>query len=109
MNWLSVNRISTFRSAPDRNANDTLVDRKLRETSARLERYFSELSSIASLEPRNFQRKLFQSLIQTDTKFKLSGNIYDLDLGAEKKIIIRYFRTFQYSSERIFEGCKSVF
>lgn len=94
MNWLSINRVSTVRGGPDRNSNETLVDRKIREISERLERYFSELSSNANQQTRDFQRKLFRSLISDDTSFSPTTNLGGMDLVAEKSSIIDIFDRF---------------
>ena len=99
MNWLSINRVALVRTNPERNINDTLVDRKLREISDRLERYFSELSSNASLETRNFQRKLFQSLIETKTTFTLKDGLSGLDLNNEKLLLIDIFERFNIPAD----------
>lgn len=70
-NWLSINRISPARPIHERGGAETLVDRKTREVSDRLERYFSELSSSANANTRNFQRRFFRSLIQLDGSFSI--------------------------------------
>jgi predicted ATP-dependent endonuclease of OLD family len=94
MNWLSINRVSSVRGGPDRNTNETHVDRKIREISDRLERYFSELSSNANQRTRDFQRKLFRSLISDDTSFSLTTTLDGMNLPAEKSSIIDIFDRF---------------
>lgn len=94
MNWLSINRVSTVRSGPDRGPNETHVDKKVREISERLERYFSEMSSIANLQTRDFQRKLFRSLIADDASFSLDNNLGGMDLQLEKSALIDIFERF---------------
>ncbi|MDU9003530.1 AAA family ATPase [Sedimentitalea todarodis] len=95
MNWLSINRVSTVRTGPDRKSNETHVDRKIGETSDRLERYFSELSSNASQQTRDFQRKLFRSLISSDNSFSLDSNLSGIDLVEEKSSLIDIFDRFK--------------
>lgn len=94
MNWLSINRVSSVRSGPERSSNETHVDRKLREISDRLERYFSELSSNANQQTRDFQRKLFRSLIAEDSSFSLDSNLGGMDLKSEKSALIEIFERF---------------
>jgi len=98
-NWLSINRISPGRYSSDRPINEAMVDRKAREVSERLERYFSELSSKANLITRNFQRKFFRSLIQIDSDFKLGKSLYDLNLDEESKSLATIFEKFSVPQE----------
>lgn len=93
-NWLSINRISPARPNSDRLMAETLVDRKTREISDRLERYFSELSSASNLSTRNFQRKFFRSLIQFESVFSLSDSLSDMDLEGERKSLTSIFEKF---------------
>lgn len=94
MNWLSINRVSSVRSGPERSSNETHVDRKLREISDRLERYFSELSSNANQRTRDFQRKLFRSLIADASSFSLDKNLGGMNLKLEKSALIDIFERF---------------
>ncbi len=94
MNWLSINRASSMRRGPDRNTNETHVDRKIEEISDRLERYFSELSSNANQKTRDFQRKLFISLISDASSFSLDTNLEGMVLQSEKRALIDIFNRF---------------
>lgn len=94
MSWLSINRVSSVRNGPDRGPNETHVDRKVREISERLARYFSEMSSNASQQTRDFQRKLFRSLIAEDASFSLDNNLGGMNLQSEKSALIDIFDRF---------------
>lgn len=109
MNWLSVNRVSTVRNGPDRKTNETHVDRKIEEISERLERYFSELSSNASLQTRDFQRKLFRSLISHDSSFELDRNLSGINLKAEKSSLIDIFDRFKIPIEEYLGDTEEFF
>lgn len=109
MNWLSINRVSSVRSGPDRGLNETHVDRKLREISDRLERYFSELSSNANQQTRNFQRKLFRSLIAEISSFSLDNKLGGMDLKSEKSALIDIFERFSIPIEEYGDDAEKFF
>lgn len=109
MNWLSINRVTTVRGGPDRNSNETHVDRKVREISERLERYFSELSSNANQQTRDFQRKLFRSLISGDTSFSLNASLEGMNLPAEKLSIIDIFDRFEIPQDEYLADADKFF
>lgn len=109
MNWLSINRVSSVRSGPDRASNETHVDRKLREISDRLERYFSELSSNANQQTREFQRKFFRSLIAEDSSFSLGNNLGGMDLQSEKSALIDIFERFSIPQDEYKNDAEKFF
>ncbi|MGV0762311.1 AAA family ATPase [Tistrella mobilis] len=109
MNWLSINRVSSVRSSSERGQNETHVDRKLREISERLERYFSELSSNANQRTRDFQQKLFRSLISGDTTFSLAGKLEGMNLHDEKLALIDIFNRFGIPKDEYLSDAEKFF
>ena len=95
MSWLSINRESSMRSGPENDSKETQVDRKIREISNRLERYFSILSINAIQQTRNFQKELFRSLIAEDS-FSLRTIREGMDLEKEKSALIDIFNRFNF-------------
>lgn len=109
-NWLSINRVSTDRPMADRGVRESTVDLKLREISERLVRYFSELTSQASQQTRDFQRKLFRSLIRIDSIKSLNEVVTNLNIKAERSALTDIFERFgipeqdyQKESQRFFK------
>ena len=66
VSWLSVHRSTAARHSSERHMREYTVDQKIHEINERLVRYFSELSVLGGSETRDFQRKLFLSLIEGD-------------------------------------------
>ena len=109
MNWLSIDRVSSVRSGPGRRSNETNVQRKLQEISARLERYFSELSSKANEKTRGFQKSVFRSLIAEVPIPSLIKSLAGMDLQSEKEALIEIFKRFNIHEVEYSEGVKKLF
>ena len=92
MNLLSVNRVSS---------------EKLREISDRLARYFSILSSNANDQTRDFQRKLFRSLIKKESSLSFSTIQERMDL--EKLALIEIFDRFKIPSDEYKKDTEEFF
>lgn len=101
ISWLSVHRASVKRNEYD-NGNekyDSSVDRKLRELSNRLVRYFSSLEKECSNELDNFQKEVFLSMLYSKTQTALFSKIKDLDTENEKKDLEKIFNQFNVLSK----------
>ncbi len=99
ISWLSVHRASVKRNEYD-NGNekyDSSVDRKLRELSNRLVRYFSSLEKECSNELDKFQKEVFLSMLYSKTQNALLSKIKDLDIENEKKDLEKIFDQFDVS------------
>ena len=107
--WLSVHRSSLFKREADRPSKEYSVDNKLSEINERLVRYFSELNAEANNETRKFQRKLFLSLIESDSEFAIFNSVEKLDLKQEKNALIDIYKRFNVPDNQYGDKVENLF
>lgn len=93
VSWLSVNRTSSTRNEEDR--YESTVDRKLKELSNRLVRYFSTLNKEGSELLEDFQKTVFLSMLYRKTNKPLFSAAKDIKLDEEKKALEGIFNQFK--------------
>ena len=95
VSWLSIHRTTASRDPNERPFHDYTVDQKIQEINERLVRYFSELSVLASSEIRDFQRKLFLSLIEVDDKGLTLDTTLNQDFEADRDALVEIYKRFE--------------
>ncbi|MCF5901218.1 AAA family ATPase [Aeromonas veronii] len=93
ISWLSVNRSSQIIDENDR--NESSVDRKLKELSDRLVRYFSVLGKKASEEFESFQKEVFLSLLFKKSSKPFFSAAKELEIDKEKEALRGIFSQFK--------------
>jgi len=95
LTWLSIHRSS----GPNRNNDDksfeSTIDQKIRELSTDLVKYFGVLDRRYSLETEKFQKNIFLSLIEGDSKDDILSVSNDLDPDKEKESLKQIFLLFK--------------
>jgi len=94
VSWLSVYRASIKRHAYDEERDEPTVDRKLRELSNRLVRYFSTLGKKSSELLEDFQRTVFLSMLYSKSGKPFFSTVKEIDLEKEKKALEGIFQQF---------------
>ncbi len=109
VSWLSVHRTTTPRHSSDRHVLEYTVDQKIQEINERLVRYFSELSVLSSSETRNFQRKLFLSLIESDYGASELHSMLTHSVEGDRDALIDIFERFGVPANEYKERAKQFF
>ena len=97
VSWLSVHRASISRNEDDR--YESTVDRKLKELSNRLVRYFSTLNKAGSELVENFQKTVFLSMLYRKSNKPLFADVKEIELEEEKKALEGIFNQFKVPSK----------
>lgn len=97
VSWLSVHRASASRNEDER--YESTVDRKLKELSNRLVRYFSTLNKEGSELVENFQKTVFLSMLYRKSHKPLFADVKDIKLEEEKKALEGIFNQFKVPSK----------
>lgn len=97
VSWLSVHRASASRNEDDR--YESTVDRKLKELSNHLVRYFSALNMKGSELVENFQKTVFLSMLYRKNSKGLFSEVKEIKLEEEKKALESIFNQFQVPSK----------
>ena len=95
VSWLSIHRTTGSRHQGERHYRDYTVDQKIHEVNERLVRYFSELAVLSSTETRNFQRKLFLSLIEVDYGATRLQSFLNQDVDEDRNALIDIYKRFE--------------
>ncbi|WP_218395709.1 AAA family ATPase [Alteromonas lipotrueae] len=95
VSWLSVNRASNDHYDPDESEQISSVDRKLKELSNRLVRYFSTLGKRGSEQFESFQKEVFLSMLYRKTSKPFFSAAKEIDLDDEKKSLEGIFDQFK--------------
>lgn len=95
ISWLSVHRSSS--SHEDRESDESVssVDRKLKELSNRLVRYFSTLGKEASEQFVNFQKEVFLSMLYRKSNKPFFSTAKRIDIDEEKEALKGIFEQFK--------------
>lgn len=95
LTWLSIHRSS----GPNRNNDDksfeSTIDQKIRELSTDLVKYFGILDRRYSLETEKFQKNIFLSLIENETKDDILSISTELEPDKEKESLKQIFLLFK--------------
>lgn len=94
VSWLSVHRYNTDRRSRDENNNESAVDKKLKELSDRLVRYFSSLGQQGAQLLEGFQKTVFVSMLHRKTNKPIFASARIMDVEEEKKALEAIFSSF---------------
>jgi predicted ATP-binding protein involved in virulence len=95
VSWLSVHRSNVNHEDRDSDEPISSVDRKLKELSNRLVRYFSSLGKEASEQFINFQKEVFLSMLYRKSNKPFFSTAKKIDIEAEKKALKGIFEQFK--------------
>jgi predicted ATP-binding protein involved in virulence len=95
VSWLSVHRSNVNHEDRDSDEPISSVDRKLKELSNRLVRYFSSLGKEASEQFINFQKEVFLSMLYRKGNKPFFSTAKKIDIEAEKKALKGIFEQFK--------------
>jgi ABC-type ATPase involved in cell division len=95
ISWLSVNRASNEHHDTDEAEQVSSVDRKLKELSNRLVRYFSTLGKRGSEQFESFQKEVFLSMLFRKTNKPFFSTAKEIDIDDEKKSLEGIFNQFK--------------
>ncbi|WP_432760527.1 AAA family ATPase [Pseudomonas aeruginosa] len=98
VSWLSVHRSNIEKKYADEDKNESTVDKKLKELSNRLVRYFSSLGKQGSELLENFQKTVFLSMLHRRSNKPLFSTVRDIDLEEEKKVLEGIFSQFKFTT-----------
>lgn len=99
VSWLSVHRANTDRFSNDAEKYEYTVDRKLKELSNRLVRYFSTLGKHGAELLENFQKTVFLSMLYSKSSKALFTTAKGIDLDEEKKALEGIFSQFKVNQK----------
>jgi len=95
VSWLSVHRSNVSHEDRDSDESISSVDRKLKELSNRLVRYFSSLGKEASEQFVNFQKEVFISMLYRKSNKPFFSTAKKIDIENEKKALKGIFEQFK--------------
>jgi predicted ATPase len=95
VSWLSVNRASVEIKSHDDDRFESTVDKKLKELSNRLVRYFSTLGKQGAQLLEDFQKTVFLSMLYRKGSKPLFSTAKSIDLDDEKKALEGIFSQFK--------------
>ncbi|MCG8090565.1 MAG: ATP-binding protein [Candidatus Thiodiazotropha endolucinida] len=98
VSWLSVHRASTERNEYDEEHYESTVDRKLKELSNRLVRYFSTMGKSGSEQLESFQKTVFLSMLYRKSGKAFFSVAKEMDLHQEKAALEGIFQQFKVPS-----------
>ncbi|MFQ3281020.1 AAA family ATPase [Reinekea sp.] len=95
VSWLSVHRASSSSDDFEKENNESTVDRKLKELTNRLVRYFSTLGKSGSEQFENFQKEVFLSMLYRKSGKAFFSTAKEIDIDEEKQALVGIFNQFQ--------------
>jgi ABC-type cobalamin/Fe3+-siderophores transport system ATPase subunit len=95
VSWLSVHRFNNDRTGRDEDRTESAVDKKLRELSNRLVRYFSTLGQNGAQLLESFQKTVFLSMLHRKGSKTQFNTIRNMDITEEKKALEAIFSSFK--------------
>lgn len=93
--WLSIHRANFNLRHKEERSRESLVDLKLREFSRNFTGYLSELNREAKLKTDEFQKYIFLSLINSETKDQIYQTLDNIDIKKEKKHLAEIYDLFK--------------
>ncbi|QJQ98271.1 AAA family ATPase [Halomonas sp. PGE1] len=99
VSWLSVHRASMERNSYEDEHYESTVDRKLKELSNRLVRYFSTLGKAGSEQLEAFQKTVFLSMLHRKSSKPLFSVAKEINLNEEKAALEGIFKQFKVASK----------
>ena len=109
VSWLSVHRASSSVGDFEEESNESTVDRKLKELTNRLVRYFSTLGKAGSEQFENFQKEVFLSMLYRKSGKAFFSTAKEIDIDEEKKALVGIFNQFQVKSKEFTARIESHF
>ena len=97
---MSIHRANSYtrRLREERNFEST-IDQKIEELQNELIKYFSQLNRKSSIETDNFQKFIFESLIDIPKQSSPFAFLNDIDADREKKSLQEIFSLFKLNKE----------
>lgn len=95
VSWLSVHRYHADRRSREENGNDSAVDKKLKELSDRLVRYFSSLGQQGAQLLEGFQKTVFLSMLQRRSSKPIFSSARQMNVEEEKNALEAIFSSFK--------------
>jgi len=103
VSWLSVHRTALETIESQDEQFESTVDRRLKELSERLIRYFSTLGKQGSVELESFQKTVFLSMLYRKGEKAFFTAAKDIDISDEKEALRGIFEQFKVE-EKDFKG-----
>lgn len=95
VSWLSVYRAAPESTESREERFESTVDRRLRQLSERLVRYFSTLGKQGSAELENFQKTVFLSMLYHKSNVQMLSNVKNINITEEKSALRGIFEQFE--------------
>ena len=111
VSWLSVHRSNVSHDDRDRGSDESIssVDRKLKELSDRLVRYFSSLGKEASEQIRSFEKEVFLSMLYRKSDKHFFSTAKNIDIEAGKEALKGIFEQFKVEPKEFVRRLDSHF
>ncbi|ELN6869684.1 AAA family ATPase [Vibrio parahaemolyticus] len=109
VSWLSVHRSNSKIEEYEHDISISTVDRKLKELSNRLVRYFSTLGKAGSEQIENFQKEVFLSMLYRKSGKAFFSTAKSLDIEEERQALIGIFNQFELKSKEFISKIDSHF
>lgn len=100
VSWLSIHRTTAPYLYHEDRSFESSIDRKLKELSEGLLRYFSLLDNRANKETEKFQQTIFLSLVSDESEEEIFLLLKKLDFVREQKALTEIFRLFKLEEKR---------
>jgi predicted ATP-binding protein involved in virulence len=101
VSWLSVHRASSSDEDYEKERHESTVDRKLKELSNRLVRYFSVLGKEGSEQFENFQKEVFLSMLYRKSGKAFFSTAKNINIDQEKKALEGIFDQFEVAPKDV--------
>lgn len=108
VSWLSIHRTSAISRRREERSFESTIDLKIEELQIDLVKYFSQLNRKYAIETENFQKYIFESLIDIiqDETFAFERNI---NADKEKESLRQIFHYFRLNEKTITSKLDSYF
>ena len=97
--WLSVHRSNATNRGHEDKGAEPAIDRKIQELQNELIKYFSQLSGKCAMETNDFQKYIFQSLLDSGTQDALYKTASSIKLNDEKRSLQDIFSHFNLKED----------
>lgn len=95
LTWLSIHRTSGINRINDDKSFESTIDQKIKELSTDLVKYFGILDRRYSMETEKFQKNIFLSLIEDESKDAILSISNELEPDKEKEALKQIFLLFK--------------